>query len=307
MKTQESKSKKQVNLTGLHYYQIDYVKLKLYSVDEKSIKWSSFKAHPTIKKRYKLNVPTSKLFTKNFDMYIDKGNNITIDISIPYLLKNHNYLATDVAKINFVLHQLQCLTGLELKTAVVLEIEYGAFKTILIESTQYIRNIIGHSKLDLLKSTTYMKLFGSGNTQYKVYDAVKNSKRKKTYSRGNLPQGKLIKHEIRLKRPKKLNNKILIVKDLTDRVHINMLRSLFEMNKAELIFKRDHPHKFKVGNLTQVLYETLKIVEQDLETPIVKIVTDVIDGSELSPSQKSKRKKSLSSLETTYNTQLQKR
>lgn len=290
----------------MHNYQIDYVKLKLYKVNENMIKWNAFIDHPTIKKRYRLCSPSSELYCINFDMYIDNGSNVVIEMSIPYLLKNHNYLSVDAKTTSFVIEELSFLTGLKIGNAKVIEFEFGAFESCQMESLDYISRIVGLPNLDVLKSARYMRLFGNVNIQYKLYDAVKNSKRKKTYTRGRLPKSRLIKHELRIKRPDNLSVEIATFADLTSNNNITALEALLKAYRSQLIFKEPQSFQLEGGTMTQVLYTTLKNLERNLEAPVFNLAKDVIENSALSPSQKSKRKKSLRELETTYNAQLKK-
>ncbi|MGY0391190.1 hypothetical protein ACW5R3_01355 [Bizionia sp. KMM 8389] len=291
----------------LHNFQIDFVKLKLYNVNIGTINWGAFIGHPNLKNHYSLVPNLPNMYSKNFDMYMDKGNNITVRMSIPYLIENHNYRSIEDAEMCFVLQELQRLTNLNFPQAKVVEFEFGAFDSIDIDASQYIKKIEGLVNFDLLKATSYMKMFGSNTVHYKIYNAVQNAKSKKTFTRGNYPDSKLIKHELKIKSPKEFLGKSVTAFDLASGLYTGKLKVQLDFFKQLIMWKQDVIYQLEQTNMTHVLYTSLKNVESLLETTVFNLVKEVIDNSGLTSSQKSKRKKSLLELETTYNAQLQKR
>ena len=291
----------------LHNYQIDFVKVKLYNVDIGTINWGAFIGHPNLKNHYSLVPNLPNMHSKNFDMYMDKGNNITIRMSIPYLLENHNYQNVEDIGTYFILQELQSLTNLDIPQAKVMEFEFGAFNTIKNDASQYIKNIEGLLNFDLLKATPYMKMFGYNNIHYKIYDAVANAKRKKTFTRGNYPKPSLIKHELKFKNPRKTFGKQVTASCLCNGNFLKQPRTLLKGYMSQLIFKHELSFNALDTSMIHLLFASLKNAESLLETTTFNLVKEVIDNSDLTSSQKSKRKKSLLELETTYNAQLQKR
>lgn len=138
----------------LHNYQVDYVKLKLYNADTSKINWDFIKDHQVLKNHYTLDFIAPNYHGKNFDMYIDKGNNITIKTSIPYLLEDQNYTDCDEQDIGFILCHLLNVTGINFPDAIIKEFEFGVFERINIPESLYIKNIKGVLGKDLLKSTS---------------------------------------------------------------------------------------------------------------------------------------------------------
>lgn len=291
----------------LHNYQIDFVKLKLYNVDIGTINWGAFVEHPNLKNHYSLVPNLPNMHSKNFDMYMDKGNNITVRMSIPYLLENHNYQSVEDAGSSFILQELQALTNLDFPQAKVMEFEFGAFDTIDIDASHYIKNIDGLLNFDLLKATPYMKMFGDTDVHYKIYDAVKNAKRKKTFVRGSYPDSRLIKHELKIKRPKEFLGKTVTAFDLSSGLYTGKLKVHLDFFREQLICRKRATYHLEKTSMLHILYIALKNGQHENQSTAFNLVNEVVENSDLTPSQKSKRKKSLLALETTYNAQQEKR
>ncbi|MFV0531754.1 MAG: hypothetical protein ACK5MD_10015 [Flavobacteriales bacterium] len=286
---------------NLHNYQVDFVKLKLYDVDINKINWEKFTSHPNLKNHYTLNSSDEELHGKNFDMYIDKGNNVTIRMSVPYLIENHNYKAIENYDLALLLIQLKQSTGLNFPDARVLEFEFGAFERIPMSTKDYLHHVNGILDYDLLKNTSYMHLYGNTKLQYKLYDAVANAKRKKTFARGNFPEGNLIKHELRFVVPRKTFGNDVIAFDLSRECFIKVLKEILHSQKQSLILRQSISYKPKDTSMLHLLFTALKNIELDYPSNVFSVVSEVIDSAKLTPSQKSKRRKTLMELETAYN------
>lgn len=301
METQIKTNTENQGNSRLHNYQIDFVKLKLYDVDVSKINWEEFKSHPNLKNHFSLKTTVGDYYGKNFDMYIDKGNNATIRMSIPYLIENHNYSAIENYDLALLLIQLKQLTGLNFPDAKVLEFEFGAFERIATSATEYLQNVSGLLDYELLKRTSYMQLYGNTMLQYKLYDAVANAKRKKTFTRGNFPNGNLIKHELRFIDPRKVFGKDITAFHLCMESFANELKQMLHAQKQHLILHQDLSYTPKDTNMTHILFTALKTMELNYLANSFSVVSDIIDSSELTASQKSKRRKTLLDLETAYN------
>lgn len=152
-----------------------------------------------------------------------------------------------------------------------------------------------------------MKMFGDSNIHYKIYDAVANAKRKRTFTRGNYPDSKLIKHELKFKNPQRTFGRQVTAFSLCNEGFLKQARSILEDNMSQLVFNRELNFAPLETSMTHLLFTSLKNAEARLETTVFNLVSEVIDCNNMTSSQKSKRRKSLLELETTYNAQLQKR
>lgn len=291
------------NKTKMHNYQYDYVKLKFYEVDRNTIKWDVLIEHPTLKKHYTLNTLLENYHGKNFDMYIDKGNNVSVKMSIPYLLTNQNYQGYDDHDLGWILCDLYNTTGLNFPNARVLEFEYGAFEKIAIPESTYLSNIKGVLDYDLQKATNYMKMYGNKALHYKIYDAVANAKNKKTFTRGNFPKSGLIKHEIKIVDPIKVFGKTVTAFDLARKEFENQVKTHFKNHRKQLVINKSLLYKPQGDALVHMLFTAVKQMEEQNSSNAYTVITNIIDTSQLSNSQKSKRRKSLLALETVYNAQ----
>ena len=77
--------------------------------------------------------------------------------------------------------------------------------------------------------------------------------------------------------------------------------------KQHLILRQDLSYMPKDTNMTHILFTALKTMELDYPANSFSIISKIIDSAGLTPSQKSKRRKALIELETTYNSDIKKR
>ena len=186
-----------------------------------------------------------------------------------------------------------------------MELEFGGFEKINGVTGNYFNNIIGINDYHLEKSTPYMRMFGKKklNLHYKVYDAVANAKKKKTFTMGNYPNEGLIKHELKFTNTSPYFDSIFYV-DLFEPLsfHIDELSEELIRHRNSLKFKSSEKLSLKDTHIAGILYATLKEYERGNNTQtIVKTAFDIIESSGLSCSQKSKRRKSIQELEKSYN------
>lgn len=286
----------------LFNYHYDFIKLKLYNVNSSLINWDVLKPHKNLTNHYSL-ASNGQFFDKNFDLFIDGGQNITIRSSIPFLIYGHNFKAFDAIDLRKAMKSLSDLLGIDLTKAKVMELEFGAYRKIEISSKYYINSIIGLKDYKLEKATPRMKMFG--NTRgfhFKVYDPIINAKRKKTFSLSQYPKGHLIKYEIKDLKPMHLK-----AEDLFQPKTFISFNRILNGHLDQLLIKSEDKYLPIETSINHILFATLKNVEQEFGIPIYAKIVDLLEKMELSPSQKSKRKKTLQELETTYNTQHLKR
>lgn len=285
----------------LETFQIDYLKLQV-ELEEQEIKWSNLIEHPTIKNQYIIKSDVYE-FAKNFSVYFREDEAI-IKFSLPYFLHGHNYCSTPTDSFKEAGQLILDLVGINIMFAEILELEFGGFEKINGVTGNYFNNIIGINDYHLEKSTPYMRMFGKKklNLHYKVYDAVANAKKKKTFTMGNYPNEGLIKHELKFTNTSPYFDSIFYV-DLFEPLsfHIDELSEELIRHRNSLKFKSSEKLSLKDTHIAGILYATLKEYERGNNTQtIVKTAFDIIESSGLSCSQKSKRRKSIQELEKSY-------
>ncbi|MDG3582955.1 hypothetical protein [Galbibacter pacificus] len=284
----------------LHHYQYDFIEITLPNVNRSQIKWQHLKPHPTLHNYYQLKA-NSSLHGDRFGMFVNGNGFLKIKTSIPYLLHNHNYISVDESDLLQTILLLSDIIGLKLIKSHVTQIEYGAYERINQEAREYLSKIIGVYDYQIEKSSNHLKMFGNGKLHYKIYDAVKNAKSKKTYRRGNYPKENLIKHELKLTDVSKVMKKPTSVEQLCQQSTKEYFDTMLHTHHSSLCLEKQLCIE-PIGNtFSDVLYAGLKQLEQQYGQSTYTLVSKLIDTMKLSPSQKSKRRKSLQQLETIYN------
>lgn len=283
-------------------FQIDYLKLSKSALSNE-INWENLIPHPVLVNHYTLN-PKLTENAKNFSLYF-KNNVATIKLSVPYFLKGHNYQSISKNELLEVRSKLKKWLNIDITYSTADELEFGAFELIDLDSVDYIKNIIGVNNFELERHTPHFKMFGNVKKKfhYKIYDAVANSKSKKTFTKGNYPKDRLIKHELKFENTKKYFNYDVYFIDLYDTPSIidYCNEKIFDLRK-NLICKEELSFNPIKGDLSHILYTALKNVEQqNTKENMVKLLFDLVDQTNLSSSQKSKRRKSITLLEEAYN------
>lgn len=293
--------------TKMYNFQIDYLKLNV-ELEEQQVNWNNLTEHPTIRNQYILKPETWK-FAKNFSIYIREEKAI-IKFSLPYFMNGHNYCPTTLEDFYKTEKLILELTGIDIRYSEVLELEFGAYENADTLPKVYLNNIIGINDYTLEKSVPYMKMFGNRklNLHYKIYDAVANSKKKKTYTLGNYPKENLMKHELKFTNTTPYFDSIFFI-DLYEPFCSYWYELTKELtnHRDSLIFKNSVKQPLVNTDLTGILFATLKEYERGNNTQtVIKTAFEVLKNADLSPSQKSKRRKSLIELEKRFNDQLQK-
>lgn len=285
----------------LHNYQFDYIKIKAVADQTKKLKWDNLVEHPNIKNNYCLNNELGQ-FVKNFKLYHRRDDGVFIELSIPYFLEGHNYLATSPSRIREFKNQLELLLGIDLALCKISAYEFGAFETIGTESKDYIKSILGLSNMDLEKSNPTMKMYGDSSQaiHYKIYDAVANAKKKKTFTRGNFPKSGLIKHELKITNTNRFHNKEVVLSNFLEEKFHEQNRALLCGYYDRIVFKEEILFKPLKNDLTNILFTCLKSVEHKLEKTIPNLLDQIIGAANLTASQRSKRKKAIQKLDKIY-------
>ncbi len=287
----------------LNNYQIDYLKLSKGIDSKEEINWNNLIPHPTLKKHYTLK-PELGENSKNFSLYYRTDNSVFIRFSVPYFLKGHNYTSIGKQELLEVVWKLKKWLNIDITISRVEEFEFGAFENIDSESKKYIERVKGIGNYDLEKATPNFKMYGDTKRKlhYKIYDAVANSKSKKTYTKGDFPKGNLIKHELKFEKAQQFFNFDFFFIDLYDTPFIvDECKELLLNNRKSLVFKTELKFTPAKSDLIHILYTALKTLESGkINDNAVKLLNEIIDGTNLSSSQKSKRRKSIELLENMY-------
>ncbi|HFK5508604.1 hypothetical protein [Elizabethkingia anophelis] len=291
--------------TKLFNHHIDFVKLEI-PYNYWHINFDNLVEHPTIKNQYKLK-PEIWKYHKNFSLYLTKKKAI-LKFSIPYFLHGHNFCKLYLEDFWQVEEFISKNLGLEITFAEVKELEFGAYEEIDIDAKDYINSIVGIKNYELEKSTKGFKMFGDRkrNFHYKIYDAVANAKTKKTFTLGNYPDKGLIKHEIKLTNTSPYFDSVFY-NDLYEPFasYWDELKEDLIDSQRSLVRRNSTPVLLQGTDLSSILYAGLKQYESGATSEnVMKSLFDLIDNSKLTPSQKSKRRKAISILESSYNQKL---
>ncbi|AKH95413.1 hypothetical protein [Elizabethkingia anophelis] len=286
----------------LFNFHIDFVKLEI-PYNYWHINFDNLVEHPTIKNQYKLK-PEIWKYHKNFSLYLTKKKAI-LKFSIPYFLNGHNFCKLYLEDFWQVEEFISKNLGLEITFAEVKELEFGAYEEIDIDAKDYINSIVGIKNYELEKSTKGFKMFGDRKRSfhYKVYDAVANAKMKKTFTLGNYPDKGLIKHEIKLTNTSPYFDSVFY-NDLYEPFasYWDELKEDLINSQRSLVRRNSPPVLLQDTDLSSILYAGLKQYESGATSEnVMKSLFDLIDNSKLTPSQKSKRRKAISILESSYN------
>lgn len=287
-------------------FQIDYVKLKM--VDYRGdINFGNLIPHPMLNNHYMLNPKLSEN-AKNFSLYIRGNCDIIMKFSIPYLLRGHNYTSVGSQELIEVKNKIKKWLDIDITLSVVMEFEFGMYETIDCDSEKYISRIKGINNYDLKKATHNFKMYGDSKRKvyYKIYDAVANAKSKKTYTKGGYPKGNLIKHELKFSKPNKyFDFSLMFFGFYHYESYIRDFKTALLNSRKNLIFEAELEFTPVKSSLISILYTALKNMESGVRNDnVVKLLESIIDETNLSASQKSKRKKSIALLENQYNNQV---
>ncbi len=288
---------------SLHNCQFDFIKVKTQKVNRESVNWKMLNEHSTIKNAYTLDA-RSELHGKNFKLYFTKGDCAILETSVPYLLYGHNYIGVIRNDLEATFNNLQDLVGLDFMNSEILQFEYGGFVSIERETKDYIKDIVGVDGYDLKFSSPYMKMYGYRELHFKIYDAVANGKLKKTYTLGDYPDGKLIKYEVKWMNVTKHFKTVMTLRQLSALTNLPAIQQSL-LSHISMIKYKVISSNFKnkeVKSLNEILFLALSNLQEHFDYSIYEYVMDLIHLTELTPSQKSKRRKSFITLEEKFKT-----
>jgi hypothetical protein len=280
----------------LFKYHFDFIKLKLYNVDRRDLNWKKLVPHKNLKRHFTLN-SEGRFFDKNFDLFLDGGNNLTIRTSLPYLKYGHNYKAFDERQLSKLISSLSLLLNVDLTQAKILEIEFGCYQKIKSSAKDFIDNLIGLKDYNIEKTTQRMKMFGNRKgLHFKIYDPKANAKSKKTFSISKYSEDDLIKYELKF-----LNLKNTALISLCTKEVFSEFKTALNRHVNELVIQQEFDHLPVESSVNHILFTVLKNIEQQSKMSVYNQISKVLDKMNLSASQKSKRRKSLMKLENIYN------
>ncbi|KLT69610.1 hypothetical protein [Flavobacterium sp. ABG] len=293
--------------TKLYKTQIDYISLKVDSVDAQQINWNHLIPHPTLRKQYVL-VPNIIKEAKNFRLYAKSNGDVIISLSIPYFLFGYNYRSVGQEELTGFYAEIKSIIGIDIKKAEILEFEYGGFEDVNENPEEQIQKIIGMRDSDLVYSKPQIKIYAQQNNGifFKIYDAVYNAKLKKTYSPERFPKSNVVKYEIKITNPKQIFKRNVVFEDLLvepSRESVLLFCMQFlSKTKSLLILQDDTKVLPKKYDLINILYAELKNLEKAKgnSNVIHKELIEIINSSPLSSSQKSKRRKAIGDLDSLY-------
>lgn len=283
-------------------FQIDFIKVKTQKVNRETVNWDMLNEHPTIRNAYTLD-EKSGLYGKNFKLYFTKNDNAVLETSVPYLIHGHNYVKMFGLDLVYVFARLQELIGIDFLEAEVLQYEFGGFKAIKKNSKDYIKSVIGLGASDLKYSSTFMKIFGNSMVNFKIYDAVANAKKKKTFKLGKYPNGDLIKYELKFIKPKQYFGKEILVQDLISQEFQQTMVHFLNEHLLMIIDVKSSQKEANSFSLNNVLYSALKLYEYKTGIDAFNFINTFIDACAMTPSQKSKRRNAVKRLESHHNYQ----
>ena len=182
----------------------------------------------------------------------------------------------------------------------VLNFEYGVYALLETSVKTYIKAIIALGDYDLKYSDKNMKIYGKENLLFKIYDAIANAKAKKTFSLGQYPNGDLIKFELKLINPSKYFNRDLTVEQLCKKSFEYKLQSRLESHINSIVESNISLIEPRGSTVTHYLYALIKNYEQITGLASQKMILQMIEGSDITSAQKSKRRKSIKILEDIY-------
>lgn len=160
--------------------QSDYFHVELSEVNQ--VNTSYLKPHPTIKNRYKLSLSKGsfngrRYYGDNIDIYY--GNDrLNIKSSLPYLRNGHNLVAFSTSDVQVTFQDLSEILEVDLFKAKIKNREYAILQKSKLRFKQLKRLIGGVEGMELLKKTPHLLMFGNSKLKCKIYEVAPNLKGK---------------------------------------------------------------------------------------------------------------------------------
>lgn len=273
--------------------QIDGFKLKVDDVAQINDKY--LKTHPTIKNRYKLDVPEGefqgrKYFGNNIDIYFNNGT-LFLNGSLPYLRHGHNFIEFDPFAAEITFKDLSEMLEADLFKGKLMQREFAILQRSKIPF-KYLKKLIGGvDGMELQKKTPHLLMFGKTNLQCKIYEVKPNLKKKiDPAARNTLRWTELddiVKVELKFYKSSSLN----LLDYLENGVHEDHRFLLdFMLNDVEVF-----PVDYEAKTFSDILFKTLLSISwnycsYDL---VHNQILEHIEAADLTPSQKFARRKML--------------
>lgn len=156
--------------------QSDYFQIELTDVERINTKY--LKPHPAIKNRFKLNLPAGRFNGKryygdNIDIY--HGNRkLNIKSSLPYLRHGHNLVPFEEVDVLNIFENLSEILDVDLFKAKVKNHEYAILQKSKLPFKHLKRLIGGVQGMELLKKTPHLLMFGNSTLKCKIYAVAPN-------------------------------------------------------------------------------------------------------------------------------------
>ncbi|WP_303316989.1 hypothetical protein Q4Q34_03205 [Flavivirga abyssicola] len=271
--------------------QLDYIKIKVSNV--KTFNREHLVDHPTIKNRFKMKFPENDYFGKtlhgnNIDIYY-KNDTLYIDTSLPYLELGHNYTSFSGEQANQVLLYLSELLDVDITEGEVMAFEFGHIYHPKLNFSVLKDWLLSNIDLDILKNEKNFISFKHEKSQIKFYRVLPNLKRKvdKSIFNNLNPLGENpVKFEIKI--AQKLGLK---VSELTE-YGMNIIGDAV-INSLISDGIKANTYKYKGNKFDDILYMALLSSHSGNTKLMNRTINRLIDGSDLSYSQKTARRKSL--------------
>jgi len=272
--------------------QIDYIKIKVENVNE--IDSTFLVNHPTIKNRYNINFPENgfhdkTLYGDNIDVY-HNNKILYLDFSVPYILYGHNYTSIGIDVVREVFKYLSELLCVNLFNGKVVVFEVGHIYDTQNSFKRVHSSIIGVKGMKLQKKDRDILIFGSKNTQFKLYNVQGNLKRKlgrDLFQSISFKKKTTIKVELKFKRDNRYTLEELLSYGVRDAYL--QLGSLMK-NDINLV---NSFYDYSGGKFDDVLYYTLHKIGILSKIDIDQMILDTISEMGMPHPKKTARRKSL--------------
>ena len=271
--------------------QIDHTKIKVTGVE--GIHKENLVSHSRFFDRYKLdsektNFNGKMLFGNNIDIY-HNNNTLYLSCSLPYLVHGHNFIDFPPIEAREILLYLSDLLKVDLMKGDVVAFEVGIISRCMTSFKGICNQISGVDGMELQKKDSRCLFYGKNNIQFKMYDLEKNIKRKVHEDIRNQLDWDVIENTVK--------TELKFNKDKRFTVN-QFLDTGFEESVKELkaiLYGRIHipDLSYKGDKFDDILFKTLLRVNKYTPKGVTEMILDEINGSDLTPTKKSMRRRSL--------------
>lgn len=272
--------------------QIDHVRIEVQDV--KLISKEFLTPHPTIRNRFKLLLPEGKFngrtyYGNNMDIYFN-NDRLYLNCSLPYLRHGHNYEKFDPIDTETALKDLSEILMVDIFQGLVRQYEVALILHSKIPFKNLLRTIVNVDDMELQKKSPLCWIFGNKKEQFKIYHMKKNLKKKIEPS---------VRHKVDLEdlndvakmELKVFKCRIPVMEFLENESHLAVKKlENYLVDKVNIAGEDYEGNRFD-----DILFRTLLNVSWNYCTYEVvhRMILDQIDAADLSPAQKSMRRKTL--------------